>query len=113
VRPYRGGVWWLSAYVVFAGLSCAVLAARGQEWWIGLALGVFGPIGLVLAIVVAARAGRVEPPPPPPPGARWEVDPTRRHEHRLWDGVRWTGHVSDRGVSGWDPLPLPPPGVER
>ncbi|MCB0980400.1 MAG: DUF2510 domain-containing protein [Acidimicrobiaceae bacterium] len=42
--------------------------------------------------------------PPPPQGAQWAADPTRRHELRLWDGRVWTPHVSDRGVSGWDPL---------
>lgn len=59
----------------------------------------------VLAVVVWARADRVKAHlPPPPQGAQWVADPTGRHELRLWDGARWTGHVSTRGVSGWDPL---------
>lgn len=34
-------------------------------------------------------------PAPLPPGtpADWHPDPTGRHEHRYWDGARWTEHV--------------------
>lgn len=34
-------------------------------------------------------------PAPLPPGspAAWMPDPTGRHEHRYWDGTRWTEHV--------------------
>ncbi|MCU0306857.1 MAG: DUF4190 domain-containing protein [Thermoleophilia bacterium] len=44
----------------------------------------------------------------------WHVDPTGRHEHRWWDGWRWTADVADRGVVSRDEtgpaLPgLPPP----
>jgi len=39
----------------------------------------------------------------------WYADPTRRHEHRYWDGSKWTEHVSDRGQSSTDPLPANPP----
>lgn len=35
--------------------------------------------------------------------ARWERDPSGRHEYRYWDGTRWTEHVADRGVQGIDP----------
>lgn len=41
----------------------------------------------------------------------WQPDPAHRHEHRWWDGVHWTDHVSDRGVVGLDPLGPPPPAV--
>jgi hypothetical protein len=34
--------------------------------------------------------------------AGWYADPTRRHEHRYWDGDRWADHVSDRGVTATD-----------
>ena len=37
-----------------------------------------------------------------PPG--WHPDPRGRHEHRYWDGTRWTGHVSDGGVTAQDEL---------
>lgn len=34
--------------------------------------------------------------------AAWHADPTGRHEHRWWDGSRWTGMVSDGGTVGED-----------
>jgi Protein of unknown function (DUF2510) len=40
--------------------------------------------------------------------ANWHPDPTQRHELRFWDGVMWTQHVSDRGVTSVDPMPSPP-----
>jgi len=36
--------------------------------------------------------------------AAWHPDPTGRHEHRYWDGERWTEHVADQGVATTDPL---------
>jgi hypothetical protein len=36
------------------------------------------------------------------PAASWYPDPTGRHEHRYWDGERWTVHVADNGVTGVD-----------
>ena len=38
------------------------------------------------------------------PPAHWAVDPLGRHEHRYWDGTRWTDHVSDRGAVAVDPI---------
>ncbi len=32
----------------------------------------------------------------------WLPDPTGRHQSRYYDGLRWTSHVSDDGVAGWD-----------
>lgn len=46
--------------------------------------------------------------------AAWYPDPQRQHDHRYWDGSRWTDHVADRGLQGTDPPtgvfppPLPP-----
>src|SRR5688500_18577135 len=37
-----------------------------------------------------------------PPG--WHPDPRGRHEHRYWDGTKWTDHVSDEGVTGQDEI---------
>ena len=36
--------------------------------------------------------------------AAWHPDPTGRHEHRYWDGERWTEHVADAGQASVDPL---------
>ena len=36
------------------------------------------------------------------PAASWFPDPLGRHEHRFWDGERWTVHVADNGVTGVD-----------
>jgi hypothetical protein len=38
----------------------------------------------------------------PPPG--WHPDPSGRHQHRYWDGARWTEHISNGGVAGTDPV---------
>lgn len=38
---------------------------------------------------------------PHPPG--WYADPWGRHEHRWWDGHRWTAAVADGGRRGEDP----------
>jgi uncharacterized protein YxjI len=42
--------------------------------------------------------------------ANWHPDPTGRHEFRYWDGMTWTHHVSDRGVTSLDDpaSPMPP-----
>lgn len=42
--------------------------------------------------------------------AAWHPDPTGRHEHRYWDGDRWTEHVADQGVATTDPLDGPTSG---
>lgn len=36
--------------------------------------------------------------------AAWHPDPTGRHEHRYWDGEKWTEHVADAGHAAIDPL---------
>jgi hypothetical protein len=40
--------------------------------------------------------------------AAWHPDPSGAHEHRYWDGERWTDHVADAGVASTDPLPAAP-----
>jgi hypothetical protein len=43
--------------------------------------------------------------------AQWLPDPTGKHEHRYWDGDRWTEHVADHGVTAVDAIteqPAPP-----
>lgn len=46
------------------------------------------------------------------PAANWYPDPTGRNEHRYWDGTGWTDHVSNRGVTGVDPVGAPPAGAQ-
>jgi len=42
--------------------------------------------------------------------AAWHPDPYGRHEHRYWDGLRWTEHVSDGGRTSIDtPAAAPTP----
>lgn len=36
--------------------------------------------------------------------AAWHPDPTGRHEHRWWDGTRWTEHAADTGGPVVDPI---------
>jgi cell division protein FtsW (lipid II flippase) len=99
-------LFWLYpiTFLVCAAICILILVAKGFDWWIGLLLGLFGPLGIVVAAIVAANAGSEPRLPPPPTGAQWVADPTRRHELRLWDGHQWTAHVSDGGVSAYDPL---------
>jgi hypothetical protein len=35
--------------------------------------------------------------------AQWAADPYGRHQHRWWDGERWTAYVADHGVTTTDP----------
>jgi hypothetical protein len=48
--------------------------------------------------------------------AAWLPDPTGAHDHRWWDGERWTEHVADAGTASVDPLASgdepPAPGAE-
>lgn len=41
--------------------------------------------------------------------ASWYPDPEWRHRLRYWDGLRWTEHVRDDGVTTLDPLTGDPP----
>ena len=38
------------------------------------------------------------------PAANWYPDPGGKHEHRYWDGAKWTDNVSDHGRQAVDPL---------
>lgn len=69
-------------------------------------------LAFVMVVVTAVRAygmrtatgessERTATPPVAPPG--WAADPFGRHEHRYWDGNRWTEHIADRGVIGTNP----------
>lgn len=56
------------------------------------------------ATATQAPAAPTAPPPPPPVPAQWAADPHGRHQHRWWDGTRWTEHVSNDGVVTADPV---------
>ncbi len=38
------------------------------------------------------------------PAANWYPDPGGKHEHRYWDGTKWTDNVSNHGRQAVDPL---------
>lgn len=38
----------------------------------------------------------------------WHPDPSGRHQHRFWDGERWTDQVADAGTTGTDPVDAAP-----
>nr|WP_242061436.1 DUF2510 domain-containing protein [Microbacterium ureisolvens] len=58
----------------------------------------------VQAPATQPEAPPTAPPPPPPVPAQWAADPHGRHQHRWWDGARWTEHVSNDGVVTVDPV---------
>jgi Protein of unknown function (DUF2510) len=67
--------------------------------------------GGALALVVAVRRRKTPGQPPAPASwtqpavpAGWFADPSRQHEHRYWDGQRWTERVADRGAEAVDPM---------
>jgi hypothetical protein len=52
----------------------------------------------------AGAAGAAPAAQPQAPPAGWNPDPSGRHQHRYWDGARWTASVADNGVTTEDPL---------
>ncbi len=52
------------------------------------------PVGLVARVTASSVEQRPS----------WSADPSGRHELRYWDGMRWTEHVSDHGVTRREPL---------
>jgi hypothetical protein len=58
------------------------------------------PAAIRLQAPCSGRAVAAAPASPP----AWHPDPRGRHEHRWWDGARWTETVADRGVTAVDPL---------
>lgn len=50
--------------------------------------------------VVVASAPVATPAVP----AQWASDPHGRHQHRWWDGERWTAYVADNGITTTDPF---------
>jgi hypothetical protein len=89
-------------------------------WVVLIAVGfVLCAVGLVIDLVyllsirpqldrVAARPGvavaQVAAVAPVAPQPGWYPDPHARHELRWFDGLRWTEHVSDGGVTATEPV---------
>lgn len=98
--------FYLAAGVIF-GVICMVIAVgKGQPPWVGFLLGFFlSCAGLIVVLLMKGATAAVAGIPPPHPNSQWLADPTGRHQYRLWDGQRWSGHVSDSGNAGFDPLP--------
>jgi len=95
---------YFGAGIIF-GVICMVIAAgKGQQAWIGFLLGFFFTCGGLVAVLIMNGDARAQGIPPPNPNSQWLADPTGRHQYRLWDGRQWSGHVSDSGRSGFDPL---------
>ena len=111
-----------TANVVFflAVVTAFVLFAFGLRWWVGrrdrrpaapaeAGAGPFvptppaGPGPGEEAPTVGTAAPAAAAPAPVTPPAAWHPDPTGRHQHRYWDGTRWTDWVADGGVTGRDP----------
>lgn len=98
-------VAYFGAGLVF-GVICMIIAmGKGQPAWIGFVLGfVFTCAGLVAVLIMKGANAPMQGVPPPHPNSQWLTDPTGRHQYRLWDGQRWSSHVSDGGRSGFDPM---------
>ncbi len=83
-------------------------------WLVGMIASWFVGLGWLVAIIylVAVAPGRsrnvgtqaVAAPGMPTTPSGWHADPSGRHEHRYWDGSRWTDTVSDQGAASSDPL---------
>jgi hypothetical protein len=121
---------WIAAYVggvvlLFTTMALAVTGVTGVETTRALLViaGVVGVAGTLLAIPVVrditARqelvqaseqaplerpVGRTFAAPTVADGPGWYADPSGRYEHRYWDGVGWTEHVSRGGVASTAPV---------
>jgi len=123
---------FVGAAIVCAVLGAVINAKKGGRVISGFLLGgLFGSAGLFLIVSRQERArfargndsyrmleataalgyqmpGRVNRTAPPISAeARWYPDPTRRHQMRYHDGIRFTAHVMDEGVRGVDDTPPP------
>ena len=97
-------MWYLGVAVVCGATASLILTAKGFDWWIGMLLGVFGPFGVIFAIV-ARRDRSGASLPPPPTGLRWGARPNSSSratavERAAVDGRRQRrGHCRRRSAS--------------
>ena len=93
---------------VFGGIGAAIGDRKDRRWagfWYGMWL---GPLGWIIAALLRpsakARAELAKALNPPKSQGAWWPDPKGRHQHRYWDGTRWTENVSDGGIPSIDRL---------
>ena len=80
----------------FALLSSIIGASKGRGGE-GFALGLL--LGLIGVIITLCLKPATPTPTAATTTAGWWPDPHGRHQHRYWDGTRWTPNVSDAGVT--------------
>jgi hypothetical protein len=93
-------------FVVIAMITAAIgwaIGNRKGRGGAGLALGLLlGLIGIVIILCLKPKVSLLAP--PMKGGAVWRADPYGSHQFRYWNGMAWTGHVSDGGVHTVDSL---------
>lgn len=131
----KWGAGLLTGYIGYIALSFAISRAddpgefsslggidEGQEFHPAAAIGFWSMAVLAVIHTVMVfstpSSSAAAPAPRPTPGsapandlvpAVWAADPFARHEHRFFDGKRWTRNVSDAGVVSRDEPGFAPP----
>jgi len=125
-------LWWavyLGGLIVFGGATAlAVGGVNGESSTRALLVtgGIILSVATLLSILVVRRITErqealqaADPAPTSRPVARqfvtpgtgdgpgWYADPSRRYDHRYWDGNPWTEHVSTAGVPTTAPVTPP------
>lgn len=112
-------------WVGLAGGVGALIGSSKGKGGVGFLLGLLlGFIGWIIAATlsntpekeaedqakIAAAQGRTVVPSTSPTAARqWAPDPYGRHNHRYFNGIRWTDKVADAGTESVEPPGYPIP----
>ena len=105
VTPWRLPSWLWAVFGLLSILICIILLAIARRTTKPLVTGTpTGARELFDAGPPPLAPHAVEAPTPVPDGPPfgWYTDPSGRHQLRYWDGMRWSEHVSDQGVSSID-----------
>jgi Protein of unknown function (DUF2510) len=107
---YYGHASWIALLVFGATFLLRALSRRrrrgpGGTRMAGRSLSGGGPRGAAGGRTASSSAG-VPDSTGTPPG--WFTDPFLKHQQRYWSGSGWTEHVTDDGIPGTDPPPVPP-----
>lgn len=84
----------LTIGVISGVIACAINVYKYRSGVEGFLIGFFlSIVGIVIVLgrrpkLPAPAMSRVGPPALPPPG--WYPDPRSPHQHRFWDGQRWS-----------------------